>query len=103
MRGLKLILVSPDNNPRITRQSGNFTHSGTKLTHPLDFLAAVQSKIIKINIPYSCISKIITDLNKLDITNESIYFGRTERDLTAERIKGEVYSEFKEYLNSIIE
>lgn len=90
-------------NPRITRQSGNFTHSGTKLTHPLDFLAAVQSKIIKINIPYSCISKIITDLNKLDITNESIYFGRTERDLTAERIKGEVYSEFKEYLNSIIE
>ena len=90
-------------NPRITRQSGNFTYSGTKVTHPLDFLSATQSEIIKINIPYNCISQITIDLKDLDITNESIYFGRTERDLTAERIKDEVYLEFKEYLNSLIE
>jgi len=90
-------------NPRITRQSGNFTHSGTKLTHPLDFLSATQSEIIKINIPYNCIFQIMKDLSALDITNQSIYFGSNERDLTAGEIKDEVYSEFMDYLNSIIE
>lgn len=66
-------------------------------------MSATQSEIIKINIPYNCIFQIMKDLSALDITNQSIYFGSNERDLTAGEIKDEVYSEFMDYLNSIIE
>ncbi|CYU17126.1 FRG domain-containing protein [Streptococcus suis] len=81
-------------NPRIVRQSGNFTYTCHKITQTLDFLAAYQNELIKINIPYSSVKTILKDLNNLDLTDESIYFGRSVLDEVSSSIRDEILQEF---------
>lgn len=82
------------NNPRIVRQSGNFTYTCSGVTHTMDFIHAYQNELIKINIPYSSIAKLQQDLRFLDLTDESEYFGKTERDVVSLEIRKKVDNEF---------
>lgn len=83
-------------NPRICRQSGNFTMSCSGLTHPMDYLSIYQDLIIKINIPYSSINEFNLLFQLLDLTTESIYFGENTRDVTAKKIKEYWYDKFNQ-------
>ena len=81
------------NHPRIVRQSGNFTYTCNGVTHTMDFTQVYQNELIKINIPYSSIRKLQQDLRFLDLTDESVYFGKTERDEVSDEIRKKVLEE----------
>lgn len=86
-------------NPRIIRQSGNFTYTLHDITYTLDYMSTYQKEIVKINIPYSSIKTLMKDLKSLDLTEETIYFGKNKRDQIAKKIKNKVYQEFYRSLN----
>lgn len=81
------------NHPRIVRQSGNFTYTCNEVTQTMDFMQVYQKELIKINIPYSSIRKLQQDLRFLDLTDESVYFGKTERDEVSYEIRKKVLEE----------
>ena len=59
----------------------------------MDFTQVYQNELIKINIPYSSIRKLQQDLRFLDLTDESVYFGKTERDEVSDEIRKKVLEE----------
>ncbi|GAP01796.1 FRG domain family protein [Fructobacillus fructosus] len=62
------------NNPRVSRQSGNFVaFGGSPYRWSMDFLTLMQKEIIKINIPYTAIPKIREELKIFGQTSPNIY------------------------------
>lgn len=62
------------NNPRVSRQSGNFVAFGeSEIRWPMDYWSAMQKEIIKINIPYTAVSKIREELKIFGQTSQNIY------------------------------
>lgn len=73
-------------HPRICRQSGNFTFTGTFPTFPLDFVSIYQPFTWKITIPYSRLTDIREFLELCDLTEESIYYEKSELDKHSARL-----------------
>ena len=83
---------------RIVRQSGNFTYSSSIHPEPIDFLEAYEKHIWKINFPYSVAQDTVEVLRYLDLTDESIYFGKNKMDEIALKIKKSVLLDFHKYV-----
>lgn len=64
----------------------------------MDFMSVYQNELVKINIPYSSIAKLQQDLRFFDLTDESVYFGKTERDDVSREIKEKVQNELIDLL-----
>ena len=78
---------------RISRQAGNFTTTGT-LVEPLDYYTVLQSKIIKIFIPYYAFEPIRQQLRVLGITHDTIYVEDDDKDMIAKTIAVETKEKF---------
>jgi len=85
-------------HPRICRQSGNFTFTGSGLTFPLDFLSACQSYIYKIEIPYSIVNELKDIITLFDLSSESVYFGTSDLDIISAKVKEKIYNRFHKSL-----
>lgn len=70
---------------RMCRQSGNFTLYSKQLM-PMDFIEYFRKSMVKILIPFTSIATMREVLDSLDINDDSIYFGKDEKDEKAFQI-----------------
>ena len=75
------------NNPRICRQSGNFTYTCYKKAKMMNNIDYYFDDIYKINIPYSVVKNFKDFFEIYDLNEDSIYFGKSKLDTIATQVK----------------
>ena len=75
------------NNPRICRQSGNFTYTCYKKAKMMNDINDYFDDIYKIIIPYSVVDNFKKFFKILDLNEDSIYFEKSELDSIATQVK----------------
>lgn len=75
------------NNPRICRQSGNFTYTCYKKAKMMNDINDYFDDIYKIIIPYSVVDNFKKFFKILDLNEDSIYFEKSELDIIATQVK----------------
>lgn len=75
------------NNPRICRQSGNFTYTRYKNAKMMNNMDVYFDDIYQINIPYSAVKNFKKILKIYDLNEDSIYFEKAELDIIATQVK----------------
>lgn len=85
---------------RMCRQSGNFTLF-SKQTYPFDFFGYNRKTLIKVLVPFTSVAKIKSYLEDFDISKESLYFERDEKDEMAAKIAESCIDTFKKQFNRI--
>lgn len=99
---MPLCIRGEKNDRRMCRQSGNFTvHS--HLTWALDYIEYFRNSMIKIIIPYFEIQELQQTLAALDLTQESIYFERDEKDEVAMKIAKKYNDKLRHRFKNVFE
>lgn len=93
-----LCFLGNKKNPRICRQSGNFTIIGSTWRNPLDYYQVIRNEITVIDIHYKFIKDIKIKLEALNITNESIYLNESLLDGISETIDKNSKKNLREYI-----
>ena len=75
------------NNPRICRQSGNFTYTCYKKAKMMNDINDYFDDIYKIIIPYSVVDNFKKFFKILDLNEDSIYFEKSKLDIIATQVK----------------
>ena len=75
------------NNPRICRQSGNFTYTCYKKAKMMDNIDEYFDDIYKIIIPYSVVDNFKKFFKIFDLNEDSIYFEKSKLDIIATQVK----------------
>ena len=89
-----ICVLGQNYDKRMCRQSGNFTVF-SKQTFPFDFFGCNRKGLIKILIPFISVKSILAYLRDLDISNDSLYFGKDKKDEIAAAIARECVEGFK--------
>lgn len=79
---------------RMCRQSGNFT-AHSHLIFPMDYVEIYRKIMIKIIVPYKIVNELKRKLKVLDLTNDSIYMGKDDKDDKARLIAIDCIEKFK--------